>query len=90
VLEVECPTCQAPVGQRCKRPSEHRVFGGEPHPDRDRLADRLGKYGPCPLGLCGLENVAKRIAAEKRGAIEPAPQIDLFDHPATIGHEKGE
>lgn len=74
VLEVPCPTCSAPVGARCKRPSEHRVFGGEPHDERDRLADREGKYGPCPLGLCGLDNVARRKAEEKRAAV---PQLDL-------------
>jgi len=36
-LEVCCPTCQAAVGRECRRPSEHRVFGGEVHPARDRL-----------------------------------------------------
>lgn len=63
VLEVECPTCGAPVGKRCRRPSEHTVWGGEPHAERDRLADRHGHYGTCPLGECGLENVARREAA---------------------------
>lgn len=24
-LEVACPTCQAPVGQKCRRPSEHEA-----------------------------------------------------------------
>ncbi len=57
VLEVKCPTCGAEPGRRCKRPSEHTVWGGEPHPERDRLADRLGHYGPCPFGRCGLANV---------------------------------
>ena len=63
VLEVACPSCPAGVGQRCKRPSEHTVWGKEPHPQRDIAADRAGAYGPCPLGLCGLENVAQRRAA---------------------------
>lgn len=53
-LEVACPTCRAPAGRRCKRPSGHRVFGGAPHDTRDRLADRLGHYGKCPSGRCGL------------------------------------
>lgn len=75
VLEVECPDCRAPVGVQCKRPSGHRVWGGEPHPARDILADQLGKYGPCPKGLCGLDNVAKRKAAE--AAARP-PQLPLF------------
>lgn len=63
VLEVACPSCSAGVGRRCKRPSEHTVFGGEPHPARDIAADKAGHYGPCPLGLCGLTNVAERKAA---------------------------
>ena len=50
VLEVRCPTCQAPVGRRCKRPSGHAC---EVHVGRDRLADRAGHYGACPLGICG-------------------------------------
>ena len=52
-LEVVCPTCRAAVGQRCRSPSGHRVWGNEPHPARDLLADREGFYGSCPKGLCG-------------------------------------
>lgn len=63
VLEVACPTCGAGVGQRCRRPSGHTVWGGEPHPERDRLADGAGHYGSCPLDQCGLANVA-RLKAE--------------------------
>jgi hypothetical protein len=48
-LEVACPTCQAPVGQRCKRPSGHRC---DWHAERDLLADREGHYGTCPFGKC--------------------------------------
>lgn len=55
-LEVKCPTCRAAIGQRCKRPSGHRVFGGAPHDARDILADQLGHYGTCPSGRCGLVN----------------------------------
>jgi hypothetical protein len=33
------------------------VFRGDaPHADRDRLADREGHYGPCPLGVCGCKD----------------------------------
>lgn len=53
-LEVACPSCPAKVGQRCRRPSGHGVFGGEPHDARDILAYRAGHYGgPCPLDICG-------------------------------------
>lgn len=54
VLEVPCPTCKAPVGVGCKRPSGHSGPFVELHADRDLLADREGKYGPCLLGICGL------------------------------------
>lgn len=35
---VSCRQCQAPVGRRCRRPSEHGVFGNRPHDSRARLA----------------------------------------------------
>lgn len=62
VLEVACPTCAAPVGVKCKRPSGHRVWGGQPHAKRDLLADELGHYGPCPLRQCGLAGAVKVAA----------------------------
>lgn len=47
-LLVPCPTCHVKVGQRCKRPSGHGVWGGEPHPDRDRVAmNMVPGYGRC-------------------------------------------
>ena len=50
-LEVSCPVCHADVGERCKRPSGHTVWGGQPHPERDRLAmQAVPGYGQCPLG----------------------------------------
>lgn len=59
-LEVPCPECHAPIGQRCKRPSGHRVFGGEPHDSRDIAADTAGHYGPCPTNRCGRANKQSR------------------------------
>lgn len=59
VLLVPCPSCGAPVGTRCRRPSGHSGPFVELHAERDLLADAQGKYGPCPLGLCG---VASRSA----------------------------
>lgn len=46
-LEVPCPTCGAAVGRHCRRPSEHRVFGGGVHPDRDRAAMAAGNLAKC-------------------------------------------
>jgi hypothetical protein len=66
VLEVVCPTCSAPIGQKCRRPSGHRVFGGEPHPERDILADRSGHYGACPSKRCGLDNLNRKNSKRKK------------------------
>lgn len=44
-LEVPCPTCQAAVGVKCRRPSGH---GCELHAERDREALRQGVYARCP------------------------------------------
>lgn len=35
---IECPQCHAPAGRRCRRPSEHDVFGNRAHDSRIRLA----------------------------------------------------
>jgi hypothetical protein len=37
-LEVSCPTCGAAIGVRCRRPSGHNVFGGQPHQLREEAA----------------------------------------------------
>lgn len=67
VLEVPCPDCKAPVGVGCRRPSGWSGPFVELHAARDILADREGKYGPCPLGLCGLD----------RAPVQPT--LPLFD-----------
>lgn len=46
-LEVACPTCRAPIGAWCKRPSGHQAQ--DLHTARDRLAlDTIPDYGRCP------------------------------------------
>ncbi len=40
--QVPCPVCRAPVGRKCKRPSEHGTWGGQPHPARDQAAMNAG------------------------------------------------
>lgn len=42
-LEIECPTCHAKPGQRCRRPSEHvlKVGFGDWHSARKKLAFEL-------------------------------------------------
>ena len=57
VLTVQCPDCKAAPGVGCRRPSGWSGPFVEFHASRDLLADREGKYGPCPLGLCGLDRV---------------------------------
>lgn len=44
-LEVPCPTCRAPVGSPCTRPSGH---GCDCHPARDGAALRAGHLTRCP------------------------------------------
>lgn len=61
VLEVACPDCRAAIGVRCRRPSGHSGPFVELHASRDILADREGKYGPCPLGLCGLDRASPQL-----------------------------
>jgi len=52
VLEIECPSCGADVGTKCKRPSGHGGNFVHPHAARDRRAVAEGHYGNCPLGIC--------------------------------------
>lgn len=52
-LEVPCPVCRAPVGQRCRRPSGHGVFGGGLHAARDEVANRAGILAKYNGGLGG-------------------------------------
>ena len=47
-LEVPCRCCGAGVGRKCRRPSEHGAFGGEPHAERDRAAMNAGLLMKCP------------------------------------------
>ena len=58
ILEVACPTCRAPIGRRCKRPSGHDA--GNVHAARDLLAmERVPGYGRC-------------LAAQPKPALAPA------------------
>lgn len=43
-LGVPCPTCQAPVGAGCRRPSEHAGHFVQPHAARRKAAF---KVNPC-------------------------------------------
>lgn len=52
VLEIRCPTCDADIGMKCKRPSGHGGNFVHPHAARDRLAVADGYYGGCALGIC--------------------------------------
>jgi hypothetical protein len=69
-LEVACPDCKARVGSKCRRPSGHTTWQGEVHSARDLLADKLGHYGACPSGRCGLN---------REMPVAPAAQLSLFE-----------
>ena len=47
-LEVPCPQCSAAIGQTCKRPSGHTIFGAGIHNKRDQAALSAGVLKPCP------------------------------------------
>lgn len=66
-LEVPCPTCHAPVGVRCRRPSGHGGNFVGLHPARDREAMHQGFLAPCPMG-----EGARRAAGERDGPEQTA------------------
>lgn len=45
---VPCPSCQAPAGSPCRRPSGH--YASTPHVDRERHALKEGLLELCPEG----------------------------------------
>jgi len=50
-IEVPCPTCDAAVGEKCSRPSDHSGSFVHPHVTRDDLAmESIASYGMCPEG----------------------------------------
>jgi len=51
-LEVKCPTCQAPVGIRCRRPSGHSC---DIHASRDLAAMEAGFLEKCPASATPLK-----------------------------------
>lgn len=75
VFQVDCPVCDASVGEKCRRPSGHVVWTpkweGLPkgvHPRRDLKALAEGKYGTCPLGRCPED--LKELEAKKGNPLE--------------------
>lgn len=50
VLEVACPDCGAKVGQRCRRPSGHNVWGAAHADRRRRAAEEIPGYAVCAAG----------------------------------------
>lgn len=80
-LDVVCPTCNAGIGQLCKRPSEHAVFGAQPHASRDRLAmQTLEYYGKCQAPVPMPEPKPTPPGQGQLFELEPAPgtQTQLF------------
>lgn len=50
VMAVECPTCPAEPGEKCRRPSGWSGPFTHPHASRDRMAIAMGVTPPCPAG----------------------------------------
>jgi hypothetical protein len=71
-LHVECPTCTAPVGSPCRRPSGHPVLNswGRFHPARDRAAAAAGSYAhTCHQPDCTCCGVPIEAPAEVQGSL---------------------
>jgi hypothetical protein len=78
---VECPTCGAKPGTRCKRPSEHTT--SELHADRKTFADTefINLYGV----LAGIDF----DETLNRWGVRAAPNGDFIDY-ATMGGRKAD
>lgn len=75
-LEVPCPSCNAPIGRKCKRPSEHGVYGGQPHAARDRAAMEAGFLELCPAGPTAQRNKEEEQRTKRKEG--PAKQLSLL------------
>jgi len=64
-----CPACSATPGQRCRRPSEHAVFGNRPHGSRVNLAladtERRAQAGDPDLPACWPPQSASTSSVEQ-------------------------
>jgi hypothetical protein len=60
-LEVPCPTCHAPVGVKCRRPSGH---GCTLHASRDQAAMDAGFLRLCPKGPSAQQAEAAGVQME--------------------------
>ena len=69
-LEVAYPTCHAPEGVKCRRPSGH---GCSLHPTRDRLAMERGFLGPYPAAAPRAETFCHDLPLFTF-ATEPTPE----------------
>jgi DNA modification methylase len=95
---VACPTCRAAVGQRCKRPSGHPLFGNESHATRMRAAGlkaapRHKAHGRIPDNLLCFPD--PELAAERQAQLlhwsreehprELAPPLRVPGDPPSLG-----
>lgn len=70
-LEVPCPTCQAPIGQACRKPSGHNRWSYEgPHVSREQAAVNAEIMSICAEGPTA------------RGEAPKEDQPALFEVPA--------
>ena len=87
---VDCPTCDASSGQKCRRPSGHLVWTtawpGLPkgcHAKRDIRALKEGAYDRCECGPDGVEDLPPdNPFSPQQDTTHPSPQPaqqTLFD-----------
>lgn len=73
VLEVACPSCHAPIGSWCKRPSGHKAQ--DLHVEREQLALDAGVLQMCQAGPSAR---AARQAPAEIPTSPPRGQATLF------------
>lgn len=75
ILEISCPSCNADVGELCKRPSGHPAQGDHGRFHNKRYYESLdaGHFGECPLDRCpeSSEESKARLNEHKRDSDGP-------------------
>lgn len=73
--EVSCPDCNARVGQRCRRPSEHGA--ADYHRARYLAAYDAGHFGECPWNCCRPRG--RKLPGEDASPAPPPSPLPLFE-----------
>lgn len=69
-LEVPCPSCDAPVGSKCKRPSGHTVK--TPHVPREEAALEADEIDKCACVIDSVPGESPRAADHETPGVATA------------------